>query len=178
MVGSPNAMLSTTFAVLRPTPGSASSASRVRGTCPPCSATSLSRQRDHVLRLGAEEPDGLDQVAHALLAERDHLLRRVGEREQRGRRLVDAGIGRLRRQHHRHQQRERIDVLQFALRLRIGGLEAAERFLDLAHWSRAWQRQASTACDCGLAGLRLARPLRGLRRLLALTRFCGSIFSP
>ena len=41
MVGSPKAMLSTTFAVLRPTPGSASSASRVRGTSPPCSATSF-----------------------------------------------------------------------------------------------------------------------------------------
>ena len=35
IVGSPKATLSTTFAVLRPTPGSASSASRLRGTCPP-----------------------------------------------------------------------------------------------------------------------------------------------
>src|SRR5262249_9864596 len=33
--------LSTTFAVLRPTPGSASSASREGGTAPPCSSTSL-----------------------------------------------------------------------------------------------------------------------------------------
>ena len=41
MVGSPNAMLSTTLAVLRPTPGSASSASRERGTSPPCSAISF-----------------------------------------------------------------------------------------------------------------------------------------
>lgn len=32
MVGSPNAMLKTTFAVFRPTPGSASNASRVEGT--------------------------------------------------------------------------------------------------------------------------------------------------
>src|SRR5262245_8382803 len=40
MVGSPKATLSTTLAVLRPTPGSASSASRVRGTAPPCSLTS------------------------------------------------------------------------------------------------------------------------------------------
>src|SRR5262249_48364896 len=38
MVASPNATLSTTFAVLRPTPGSASNASRVRGTSPPCSS--------------------------------------------------------------------------------------------------------------------------------------------
>ncbi len=89
------------------------------------------RQLDHVLGLGAEQPDGLDQLAHALLAERDHLFRRVGGREQRGRRLVDAGIGRLRRQHHRHQQRERIDVLELALGFRVRRLEAAERFLDL-----------------------------------------------
>src|SRR4249920_3293279 len=41
IVGSPKAMLSTTLAVLRPTPGSASSASRVRGTSPACSSTSF-----------------------------------------------------------------------------------------------------------------------------------------
>jgi hypothetical protein len=40
MVSSPKATLSTTFAVLRPTPGSASSASRVRGTSPPCRSSS------------------------------------------------------------------------------------------------------------------------------------------
>ena len=34
MVGSPKAVLSTTFAVLRPTPGRLSSASRERGTSP------------------------------------------------------------------------------------------------------------------------------------------------
>ena len=43
IVSFPNATLSTTLAVLRPTPGSASSASRDRGTLPPCSAT---RRRD------------------------------------------------------------------------------------------------------------------------------------
>ena len=41
------------------------------------------RQLDHVLRLGPKQPDGLDQLAHPLLAERHHFLRRVGEREQR-----------------------------------------------------------------------------------------------
>ena len=39
-VGSPKAVLSTTLAVLRPTPGRASSASRWCGTSPPCSAMS------------------------------------------------------------------------------------------------------------------------------------------
>ena len=42
MVAWPNAMLSTTLAVLRPTPGNASSASRNGGTMPPCSAMSFS----------------------------------------------------------------------------------------------------------------------------------------
>ena len=41
IVGSPKATFSTTFAVLRPTPGSASSASRSRGTSPLCCSTSI-----------------------------------------------------------------------------------------------------------------------------------------
>ena len=98
IVGSPNAMLSTTFAVLRPTPGSASSASRVARHLAAMLVDKLLRQRDDVLRLGAEQPDGLDVVAHLRFAERDHLLRRIGRPEQCGRRLVDPGVGRLGRQ--------------------------------------------------------------------------------
>src|SRR5450759_5224732 len=56
MVGSPNAILSTTLAVLRPTPGSASSASRARGTCPPCSATSRSDNSTTFLALLRNSP--------------------------------------------------------------------------------------------------------------------------
>src|SRR5207244_1694269 len=41
MVGSPNATFSTTLAVLRPTPGNLSKASRSRGTTPPCCSTSM-----------------------------------------------------------------------------------------------------------------------------------------
>ena len=55
---------------------------------------------------------------------------RVGDLEQRARRLVDAGVGRLRRQHHGHQQREGIDVLQLALGLGVGRGKAPE---DLGH---------------------------------------------
>ena len=69
-------------------------------------------------------------VAHPRFAELDHLLRRVGELEQGRRRLVDAGIGRLRGKHDRDQQGERVDVLKLAARRRIGGGEAAERFVD------------------------------------------------
>ena len=79
MVGSPKAMLSTTLAVLRPTPGSASSASRVARHLAAVLGDQHLRQRDHVLRLGAEQADGLDELAHPLLAERHHLLRRVGD---------------------------------------------------------------------------------------------------
>ena len=64
-----------------------------------------------------------------LLAERHHLRGRVGDGEQRRRGLVDAGVGRLRRQHHRDQQREGIDVFELALRLRLGGGETLENRL-------------------------------------------------
>ena len=41
MVGSPKAVFSTTLAVLRPTPGSASNAARSRGTAPSCSSSRM-----------------------------------------------------------------------------------------------------------------------------------------
>src|SRR3546814_1183107 len=46
----------------------------------------LSAERDDVLRLGVEQADRADVVAQTRLAERDHLLRRVGHLEQRPRR--------------------------------------------------------------------------------------------
>ena len=52
-------------------------------------------------------------------------------REQGRRRLVDAVVGRLRREHHRDQQGEGIDRIEFALGLGIGRAEAAENLLDL-----------------------------------------------
>jgi uncharacterized membrane protein len=91
----------------------------------------LLRQRNDIFGLVTEQTDGLDQIAHPRFAERRHFLGRVCEREQRRRRLVDARIGCLRRKNHRDQQRERIDVLQFAFRLRVRSLEAAERLGNL-----------------------------------------------
>ena len=73
-----------------------------------------------------------------LLAEVEHLLRRVGDLEQCARRLVDPGIGGLRRQHHGDQQREGIDVLELAFRLRIGLAETAEDLVDLGRRPRFW----------------------------------------
>ena len=82
IVGSPKAVFKTTFAVLRPTPGSASSASRSRGTTPPCFSTSAAACRDHVLRFAVEEADRLDVVLERDLAEIEHRLRRVRRLEQ------------------------------------------------------------------------------------------------
>ena len=58
------------------------------------------------------------------------MLRRVGQLEQAARGLVDAGVGRLRGQHHGHQQRIGVDVFQLALGLGVGGREAAENLRD------------------------------------------------
>ena len=87
------------------------------------------RQGDHVLRLVAKEANRLDVVANLVLAESDHFLRRVGEREQRARRLVDAGVGRLGRENDRYEQRVRVDVLELALGLRVCLGQAGEDFL-------------------------------------------------
>ena len=89
------------------------------------------RQRDDVPGLAAPQADGADIVADAGFAEFEHLLRRVGDREQGPGRLVDAGVGRLRRQHDRHQKGEDVDVFQFALRLRALDGEAAENLVHL-----------------------------------------------
>ena len=66
-----------------------------------------------------------------VLAERHHLARRVGEAEELARRLVDAGVGRLRRQDDGDEQRVGVDMIELALRLRIALLEAAEDLRDL-----------------------------------------------
>ena len=73
-VGSPKAMLSTTLAVLRPTPGSASSASRVARHLAAVLVDQLARQRDDVLGLGAKSPIVLIASRTLVFAERDHLL--------------------------------------------------------------------------------------------------------
>ena len=87
-------------------------------------------EQDHVLRLVAEETDRLDELPQALRAKRVHLLGRVGDAEEGARGLVDAGVGRLRREHHRDQQREGAGVLELALGIRVGACEATEDLGD------------------------------------------------
>ena len=89
------------------------------------------REPDDIARLGVEQPDSADVVAHTVHAEREHGFRRVGGREEAACRLVDARIGRLGRQHDGYQQRIGVDVVQLALRLRQGDRQAVEEGLDL-----------------------------------------------
>ena len=65
------------------------------------------------LRLGVEQADGLDVPVEPLLAQLHHLLRRVCRAANSvPRRLVDADIGRLGRQHHRDEQGEGIGYIR------------------------------------------------------------------
>ena len=87
--------------------------------------------QQQVPRLVAVQADRADLLAQRVEAERQHLLRRVGEREQPPRGLVDAHVGGLGRQQHRAQQLEHAGVLQLAGRLRVGRLERGEEGLDV-----------------------------------------------
>ena len=88
-------------------------------------------QRDHVLRLGVEQADGLDRVSQAFLAELNHLPGRLDAREQRPARDVDAGVGSLRGQDHRDQQLIRIAGFELGRRRRVRLCQPAEEFEHL-----------------------------------------------
>ena len=88
-------------------------------------------------RLGAIQADRADEFLQPLLAEIEHLLRRIGDREQGRCRAVDADIGRLRRQHDRDQQRIGVDELEFGLRDRPARRQPAIEFLDFGLCERA-----------------------------------------
>ena len=98
------------------------------------------RERDHVLRLVAVEPDGTDVVAELRLAQPDHLLRRVGDGEQRACRLVHADIGRLRGQDDGDEQRIGVPVFELALRRRHGPGQATVELVDMGERHRARHR--------------------------------------
>src|SRR5262249_30179196 len=104
--------------------------------------------------------DGLDVVAQFLLAEREHLLRRVGDLEQFAGGLVDAGIGGLRRQHHRNEERVGGEMLELPARLWIGLAEALETFANLHRRPWLWR--------LGLGGLGFGGQSPGDTRYLCL----------
>src|ERR1700728_1077926 len=72
------------------------------------------------------------------------------------------GIGGLRGQHHGEQQGERIDGLQLAARLRVGGGKAAERLFDFG--LRPLRQFAVRGLAIGLGAQRCALELGGLER--------------
>ena len=137
IVGWPKALFSTTLAVFRPTPGSASSASRSSGTLPPCLSISCLRQGDHVLCLAAEQSDGLDVVPDRIFTQGNHLFRRVGDGEEGLRRAVHTFVGGLGRKYDCNKEGEVIDEVEFTLGFRICGLKPAEHFLDLLRFETA-----------------------------------------
>ena len=71
-------------------------------------------QRDHVLGLGVEEPDGADVILQSLLAERYHRFRCRDFAEQGPGGTVDTDIRGLGGQHHRDQQGVGVDRVEFA----------------------------------------------------------------
>ena len=77
------------------------------------------RQRDDVLGLGVEQADRLDVLFQPLFAQLQHLLRRIDLGEQGAGRLVDADIGRLRRQRDRDDQRIGVAIFQLGLGMRV-----------------------------------------------------------
>jgi hypothetical protein len=89
------------------------------------------RQSDDIFCLGIEQANGLDRVAQPFLAEIDHLARRFDAGEQRTRRHVDAGVGRLRGKHDGHEQLVGTGRFELSRRGGIGLREAAEEFENL-----------------------------------------------
>ena len=74
-VGSPKATLSTTFAVLRPTPGNASSASRVARHLAAVTLHQDPAGGQDVARLGVVQPDGTDVALETRQTQFQHRLR-------------------------------------------------------------------------------------------------------
>ncbi len=109
------------------------------------------REPHDVLGLVAIEPDGLDVLDQAFLAEFQHLPGRVRDLEQFKRGLVDARIRRLGGKSHGYDKRVGVDVLKFALGLGLSFAESRE-YLDkrlewqlLGHGARFWRNRELTA---------------------------------
>jgi hypothetical protein len=88
-------------------------------------------QRDDVLGLGVEQTDGLDRCPQSVLAELDHLFRRLDALEERAGRDVDTGIGRLSGEHHRDEQSVGVVILELGRRRRVRLGQTAEELENL-----------------------------------------------
>jgi uncharacterized membrane protein len=90
------------------------------------------RQRQQILCLGIEKTDGPDVVHKALKPQREHLFRRLHAFKKLLRCPVHADIGRLRREHHRHQQLIAIAIGKLGFRHRVVSRQQREGLLDLS----------------------------------------------
>ena len=93
-------------------------------------------QRDDVLGLGIEQADRLDCLAKPFLAQVDHVLRGFDPREKRPHRNVDADVGRLRRENHRHEQLIGVFGFELSCRRRVRFCETAEELENLVSLHR------------------------------------------
>ncbi len=96
-------------------------------------------ERDHVLGLGVEQADGLDVLLQPLFAQFEHLPGRFDCSEERARGLVDADIGRLRRQRHGHHQLVGIAIFQLGLGRGIVLRQSAEKLEYLVFGHSCWR---------------------------------------
>jgi hypothetical protein len=87
----------------------------------------------------------LDVLGQAFLTQRHHLFGCFHRLEQGCGRLVDALVGGLGRQHHRHQQSVEIDVLQLGLRIGRVFLQPREELLGLGAGKGFGHQRPSTS---------------------------------
>ena len=130
IAGSLNQVFSTTFAVLRPTPGRLCSAARDEGTSPPKSST---RMRDSFITCRAlllKSPMVLMCAISPASPSASIFSGRVRDLEERLGRPVDPPVGRLRRERDGDEQGEGAGVRELALRLGLRGVEPPEDLGD------------------------------------------------
>ena len=178
IVGSPKAVLSTTLAVLRPTPGSASSASRVARHLAAVLARPGSRQvaitffalvrnRPIVRIASSQRRPRRARASPAASARRANSARG---------RLVDAAVGGLRRQQHRDQQLE--DAACTRARSPAPGWRRAarEERLDVGGLhARAGRRRAATSRSAALEARRRRRIARHRASRAGAARSAGAV---
>ena len=166
--GMPNALPSTTLAVLRPTPGQRD---QVVEPARHLAAEPLDERRaepDRAFRLGPEEPGRLDQLLELGPVGRGVVGRVAVAGEQRRRHLVDPHVGGLRRQHRRDQQLAAGREVELAVGV---GVALGEQPVDAP--GAPGERQGRLDRSLGpppvaLTGIRVRRPAVPPRRLRAV----------
>ena len=126
----PNAVPSTTLAVLRAAPGTVSSWSMSRGISPPKSLRIFLRRADHRLGLVVEEAGGPDVLRQFVLAGGGEILNGRVFLEQAGRHHVHALVGALRGEDGGDQQLPGVRMMQRAGDVGVHLVQRREDFFD------------------------------------------------